>query len=125
MNKRLAYALLLIAWPGELSAQEPAAVRKIVLPSLDPQVRARLVALERRLNPVHSPNLAATLIGQLAGSPLPALTPLLADEHNRETWEQMPEDYYRLTIESGDALIALTDAPAGTAWSSGQVRRLC
>src|SRR5947209_7966029 len=87
--------VLLLADAPALPAQEPAAVRKIVLPSLDAQVAARLTALDRRLNPVHSPSLAAGLTARLAplGGMLDAFTPVLADEHNREIWEQLPVDY--------------------------------
>jgi cellulose synthase operon protein C len=118
--------LLLLVAAGSAHAQEPTTVSKIVLPSLDSQVAARMVALDRRLNPVHSPQLAAALVGQSL-SPLDALTPLFADERNRESWELMPDDYHRMSQESGDALVSLpTMAPEfGVAWSSGQVRMLC
>ena len=124
-NFRYASCLLFfVAMP--LYAQEPVAVRKIVLPSLDAQVAARMMALDRRLNPVHSPGLAAALVAQ-AISPLDAFTPIIADVHNQEIWEQLPEEYLRMTQESGDALVTLGTRPphVGVGWSSGQVRRLC
>ena len=114
---------LLLAMPGlALAQEEPAAVRKIVLPSLDSQVQARVVALDARLNPVHAPKLAASLIGQAPA--LSAFAAILTDPRNNEIWEQLPEEYNRMTLESGDALIALPRT-AGVAWSSGQLRRLC
>jgi outer membrane protein assembly factor BamB/tetratricopeptide (TPR) repeat protein len=130
--KTLHLSLCLFAWvaaPALLGAQEPAAVRKVVLPSLDSQVAARLIALDRRRNPVHSPRLAASVVAQLVAptSPLDAFTPILADPRNQEIWEQLPEEYYRMTQESGDTLVTLPEAaPAlGVGLSSGQVRRLC
>jgi outer membrane protein assembly factor BamB len=122
-------ALLVVASPSMLHAQESAAVRKIVLPSLDSQVAARLIALDRRLNPVHTPNLASALVAQLGApaSPLDVFVPLLVDRRNQEIWDQLPEEYSRMTQESGEALVTLPEtAPQlGVAWSSGQVRRLC
>src|SRR6478752_5667237 len=109
--------------PSFLIAQEPAAVR---LPDLDSQVRARLAALDARLNPVHSTNLAGTLIADLTApwSPYQAFTPLLADRRNNDFWEQLPDDYYRMMIESGDALVTMQEsAPSGGGWTSEQVRR--
>src|SRR6516162_7065545 len=118
-----------LAVPAVLGAQEPAAVRKTVLPSLDSQVAARLVALDRRRNPAHSPNLAASLVAQMisAAGPLDVFTPMLADPRNQEIWEQLPEEYYRMMQESGDTLVTLPEASPslGVGWSSGQVRRLC
>src|ERR1043165_5260076 len=114
--------------PPNLFAQEPEPVRKIVLPSLDSQVRARLVALDKRLNPIHSPTLASAIIGQFLWpvSPLTAATPVLADPRNTDIWEQLPEEYYRLMLESGDTLVTVPDVPdVGVGWSSSQVRRLC
>lgn len=125
----LMLALLLAAGPTAARAQGPPAVRKTILPSLDSQVAARLIALDRRLNPTHTPNLAAGLAAQLAvsGTPLDVFTPLFADQHNQDVWEQLPEEYYRMTQESGDALVTLTESPPhlGVGWSSGQVRRIC
>ena len=124
----VAIAMLLTAASVSF-AQEPATVRKVLLPSLDPQAAARLRALDRRLTPVASPDLAAGLAGQLAmpGSGLDAFTPLLADPRHREIWEQLPGDYLRMIQDSGDALVTLPDAAPrlGVAWSSAQVRRLC
>src|SRR5437870_1315920 len=60
----LVIALLIAAGHGTLCAQE--AVRKIVLPSLDSQVAARLIALEKRLNPIQAPERAASLVAGLA-----------------------------------------------------------
>src|SRR5713226_352355 len=115
--------------PAVLGAQESAAVRQTVLPSLDSQVAARLIALDRRRNPAHSPNLAASLVAQMnsPAAPLDAFTPMLADPRNQEIWEQLPEEYYRMMQESGDALVTLPEASPslGVGWSSGQVRRLC
>jgi outer membrane protein assembly factor BamB len=118
-----------LAAPAMLGAQEPAAVRKTVLPSLDSQVAARLIALDRRSNPAHSPNLTASLVAQMISpaAPLDVFTPMLADPRNREIWEQLPEEYYRMSQESGDTLVTLPEASPGlgVGWSSGQVRRLC
>ena len=104
-------------------------MRKIVVPSVDSQVRARLAALDARLNSVHTPNLAVALVAHLGASDLPfaALMPILADARNNEVWEQLPEEYYRLMLESGDALVTLmeTAPPTGSAWTSAQVRQLC
>ena len=120
---------LLVTAAASAHAQEPAAVRKIGLPSLDSQVAARLIALDRRLNPTHSPNLAASLVAQLVSTaaPLNGFSPLLADARNREIWEQMPDEYHRMIQQSGDALVSLPEAAPefGVGWSSGQVRRLC
>src|SRR5207253_8221101 len=46
---------------------------------------------------------------------------------NQDVWEQLPDEYYRMTQESGDALVTLTEPMPylGVGWSSGQVRRLC
>lgn len=126
MMKTFLRSLCLLLLPAPLSAQEPAAVRKVVLPNADAQVRARLLALDARRNPVHTPNLAAALTAQLAATPLTAFAPILADNRNNDLWEQLPDDYYRLTQESGDALVNLEEAaPAGSGWTSVQVRRLC
>lgn len=123
--KTLLRALCLLLCPGFVGAQEPAAVRKIVLPNLDSQVRARLVALDARLNPVHTPHLAASLIGNLT-TPWTAFAPILADARNNDVWEQLAEEYYRMMLESGDALVTIQEtAPPGSAWTSAQVRRLC
>jgi outer membrane protein assembly factor BamB len=120
--------VLFLAVPA-LSRAQDAAVRKIVLPSLDSQVAARLVALDRRLNPVHSPELAASVMARLAlpGIALPAFTPILSDARNSEVWERLPLDYIRMIQESGDALVTLPSAGPrlGVAASSEQVRRLC
>src|SRR5687768_1683889 len=51
--------LALTAGTARHSAQEPEAIRKVVLPSLDSQVAARLIALDSRLNVVHSPGTAS------------------------------------------------------------------
>lgn len=111
------------------SAQEPASIRKIVLPGLDSQVAARLIALDSRLNAVHSPSLAAALPARLGGidGPFAAFAPILADKRNNDVWEQLVDEYHRMTFESGDALVSLRESPPalGVAWSSGQVRRLC
>jgi outer membrane protein assembly factor BamB len=126
--RQVILGLLFVAIPGPQRAQEPEAVRKIALPSLDTQVRAELAALDGRLNPVPTPHLAATLIGQLApGAPaVAAFGPILADPRTNEIWEQLAEAYYRMALDSGDALVALPeDMNRGPAWSSGQVRRLC
>jgi outer membrane protein assembly factor BamB len=98
-----------------------------VLPSLDSQMRARLIAFDRRLNPVNSPNLAANLAGQLSMPSLGAFAPLLGDERNNNIWEQMVDDYARMMADSGDSLIAHSDVePAqGVAWSCRQLRLLC
>lgn len=122
----LPLALLLAAVPT-VHAQEPPTVRRTVLPGLDSQVAARLIALDRRLNPAGAPDLAASLVAQLAPAPLNVFTPLLADSRNVEVWDQLPEEYYRITQESGDALATLAESPPhlGVGWSSGQVRRLC
>ena len=79
--KQLVATLGLLLPTAILHAQEPAALRKVALPDLDLQVRARLLALDARLNPVHSPNLAAAFTGNLASpwSPFAALAPILAD----------------------------------------------
>lgn len=126
---RLLCVFVSLAASAVLGAQEPAAVRKTVLPSLDSQVAARLIALDRRCNPVHSPNLAASLVAQLISpaAPLDVFAPMLADRRNQEIWEQLPEEYYRMTQESGDMLVTLPEAAPslGVGWSSGQVRRLC
>ncbi|MBI3821700.1 MAG: PQQ-binding-like beta-propeller repeat protein [Planctomycetes bacterium] len=118
-------ALVLIAAPAR--AQEPAAVQRIVLPNLDSQVAARLIALDRRLNPMHSDTLAVSTVGQIAALPLNAFTPILTDARNQEIWEQMPDEYARLMQESGDALVTLPGAAPvrGVGWASEQVRRLC
>src|SRR5437870_4252206 len=105
----LSLALLLPASPLALHAQEPAVVRRTVLPSLDSQVAARLIALDRRLNPIQGPDLAAGLMAQLNQSPLNVFTPLLADARNQEVWDQLPEELYRITQESGDALATLAE----------------
>ncbi len=125
LTSRCCLALALLTSPA--FSQEPAAVRKTVLPSLDSQVAARIVALDARLNPVHSPSLAVGLLGQLASPDLANLAPILADERNNAVWEQLAEDYHRTTVESGDALVTLSETPprARVAWHSGQVRRLC
>lgn len=126
--KFLLYVCGILLVPSVLLAQESAPVRKIVLPLLDSQVRARLVALDARLNPVHTPTLAATFAGSLSmpGGAWSGLAPILADKRNNDIWEQMPEDYYRMMLESGDALVTVQDwAPPGGAWTSTQVRRLC
>jgi cellulose synthase operon protein C len=116
--------LLFIAVP--LRGQEPAAVRRVALPNLDSQVAAKLAVLDDRLNTVHSPNLAASLLANLVSpSPLSAFTPVLADRRNLEAWEQLPDEYYRVTQESGEALVSVSDRAHGSAWSSTQVRRLC
>src|ERR1051325_250055 len=121
----LALACLAVAAPA--FAQEPAAIRRVVLPSLDSQAAARLVALDARLNPVHSPRMAVGLLGQLARPSVGGLAPILADARNNAIWEQLVEDYHRAMIESGDALVTLSETPPrfGVAWHSGQVRRLC
>ncbi len=116
--------LLLLAAP--LHAQEPAAVRKVAFPNLDSQVAAKIAALDARLNPVHAPELAASLLANLAApSPLGAFTPMLADKRNNETWAQLPDEYYRVTQESGEALVPASEKAFGSGWSSAQVRRLC
>lgn len=121
--------VVLLAAGATTTAQEPAAVRKVVLPALDSQAAARLAALDRRLNPVHAPHLAAALTGRLAspGISLSALAPILSDPRNLDIWEQLPDEYYRMMQESGDALVSVPGAGgrAGVAWSSGQLRRLC
>src|SRR6185369_14074521 len=62
--------LAVLSAVAPLHAQEPAAVRKIALPNLDSQVAAKLAALDLTLNPVHSPELAARMIADIAaGSP--------------------------------------------------------
>lgn len=129
-SMRSCFTLVLALAVGAVAcAQEPAAVRRIVLPSLDSQVAARMSALDRRLNPVHAPNLAAALAAQLAspGGPFDSLPPILADARNQEIWSQLPDEYYRMMQESGDALVSLpgTASPVGVAWPSAQVRRLC
>ncbi len=120
---------LLFATAALVHAQEPAGIRKVVLPSLDSQVAARIGALDRRLNPVHTPNLVAALTAQLALPALPfgTFSPILADARNRDIWEQLPDEYYRTMQASGDTLVTLPGLakPAGIAWSSAQVRRLC
>ncbi len=118
----------LIALLNVASAQEPDLIRKIVVPSLDPQVGARFEAFERRLNPISSPELVASTIGQvIGGMPFNALSLMIADPRNNEAWEQAPDQFVGLIHESGGALITWpTSAPRfGQAWSSGQVRRLC
>src|SRR5205823_1132584 len=42
-------------------------------------------------------------------------------------WEQLPDDYYRMTLESAEALVTLAETtPSGiSGWTSAQVRRLC
>src|SRR5438045_439184 len=82
---------LLFLAVGPVHAQEPTAISKVVLPSLDSQVAARMIALDRRLNSAHSPQLAASLVGQIL-SPFDAFTPLFADARNRESWELMPDE---------------------------------
>lgn len=124
--KKAFSALLLLVLAGPLSAQEPAAVRKVALPNLDSQVAAKIAALDDRLNPVHAPDLATSLLANLAApAPLNAFSPLLADRRNLEAWEQLPDDYYRVAQESGEALVPTTDRVFGSGWSSTQVRRLC
>jgi outer membrane protein assembly factor BamB len=117
--------LLLLLLTAPLHAQEPAAVRKVGLPNLDAQVAAKLAALDARLDPVHAPNLAASLLANVAPSPLGAFTPLLADRHNNEAWEQLPDDYYRVMQESGEALVPTAEKALGSGWTCAQVRRLC
>lgn len=119
--------LVMLVAAATARAQEPAAVRRCLLPSHDSQVAARLMALDRRLNVAHTDTLVASLIGELAAAPLNAFTPILADPHNNEIWEELPDDFARLMQESGDALVTLPDGalPRGVGWSSGQVRRLC
>src|ERR1035438_2129327 len=96
MTKIILRSLCVFLCPALLSAQEPVAVRKVVLPNADAQGRARLIALDARLNPVHAPNLAAALTVQIAAAPLTAFGPILADKRNHDFWEQLPEDYYRM-----------------------------
>lgn len=107
--------------------QEPAVIRKVVLPAYDSQLRARLAALDGRLNPVHSAQLASTVVGQLANSsPYLAFPPVLGDRKNNDIWEQLADDYYRMMSDSGDALVTTQEsAPQGVCWTSEQVRRLC
>ncbi len=125
MKNPLHPSLLLVLLAMPLRGQEPAAVRKIVLPNLDSQVAAKLAVLDDRLNPVHSPNQAASLLANLASpASLIAFTPVVADRRNLEAWEQLPNEYYRVTQESGEALVPLSDRPHGSGWSSIQVRRL-
>ncbi len=121
-------AFALIASLNFASAQEPDSIRKIVVPSLDPQVAARFEVFEQRLNPVHSPGLAVGTIGKvIVGGHLQSLSAIVADAQNQEVWEQSPDQFVGLVHESGGALITWpTNAPRfGQAWSSAQVRRLC
>lgn len=117
--------ILVLAMPALLHAQEPASVRRSTLPNLDTQVAARLLALDRRLTLISGPDVAAGLIGQ--PSPLNIFTPLLADARNTDVWDQLPEEYYRVMQDSGDALATTVDSPPhlGVGWASLQVRRLC
>ena len=120
------HALGLILLAASASAQEPAAVRRVVLPNLDSQVAAKLAAIDSRLELVHSPGRAASLLADLAPpSRYGAFVPLLADRRNVDNWEQLPDDYYRVMQESGDALVSASDRAIGSGWSSVQVRRLC
>jgi outer membrane protein assembly factor BamB len=127
--KRRWFALaLLLAAASRLSAQEPPAVRKVVLPSLDSQVGARMTALAARHNPVRTPTQAAAMIGHLAAgsAPTAAFAPMLGDRRSHDVWEQLTDDYHRMTNESGDTLVNLSDAAGlGVGWTSAQVRRLC
>src|SRR5436190_1727961 len=113
---------LCVCATGSACAQEFG--RKVVLPALDSQVAARLLALEKRLDPTNSPERIAGLIGDLGARPLHGFAPILGDSRNLEIWEQMAEEYYRMTQDSGDALVTIAD-PKGVATASEQVRRLC
>jgi len=75
---RFLWVFVYLAVPAVLGAQESAAARKTVLPSLDSQVAARLIALDRRRNPAHAPNLAASLVAQMISptAPLDVFTPM-------------------------------------------------
>jgi outer membrane protein assembly factor BamB len=125
--QRIFLTILISAAAGTVDAQESPEVRKIVLPSLDSQVRARLIALDRRLVLVNSPALAASLVGHALAPvpPLPAFTPILADARNLEAWEQLPEEYYRLMQEAGEALVGQPGVDPAGAVSSTQARRFC
>ena len=109
--RQVLLGLLFVSLSGLPRAQEPEAVRRITLPSLDTQVQAELAALDRRRRPVQSPTLAALVVGQLA-PPQPAIAafgPILADPRNNEIWEQLAEAYYKMALDSGDALVALPE----------------
>ena len=124
---RRGLALLLLSVASHGAAQEPASVRNVLLPALDAQVAARIIALDARLNPVHSPPLAAGLLGRLAWPDSGSLAPLLSDPRNNAVWAQLADDYAQMALDSGDLLASLTETPTpGTvAWPSMQVRRLC
>jgi hypothetical protein len=58
------------------------------------------------------------------GSPISPFVPVLTDPRNTDIWEQLPDEYQRLMLESGEALIAQPNPPAlGGRWC-GQARRL-
>jgi hypothetical protein len=67
--------LALLAAAASAPAQEPPAVRRIVLPTFDSQVAARLIALERRLNPVKEPEATAALAPMSSFAARPAIRP--------------------------------------------------
>lgn len=117
-----ALVLLLVA---ERACAQDAAVRKIALPNLDPQVAAKLALLDARLQIVHEPGQAAIIVGNLCGpAPFAAVLPVLGDARNNEAWEQLPDEYYRVMQESGEALVAFGRAH-GAGQCAVQVRRYC
>src|ERR1043166_9391078 len=120
--RSLLLALVIVVVPTRLFAQD--IPRKATLPSLDTQGAARLIALEKKLDPTHSLERVIGLIGDAAASPLHPFATILTDSHNLETWDQLGQEYYRLTQGSGDALISVTSAN-GAGVHSEQVRRLC
>jgi outer membrane protein assembly factor BamB len=127
---RLIWLALTIALPipNLAFAQEPHSIKRIVLPTLDSQMRARIVALDRRLNPVQAPEGVAALIGQLTAPSqcLGGFAAIVGDSRNNEIWEQLADEYYRMALESGGTLIAHSEVgPAkGVAWTCSQLRRL-
>jgi cellulose synthase operon protein C len=131
LRRFLCGVALSVVGPSWAACQDYAGPNRILLPSESTQVRNRLRAIDRLLEPAISPSAAAVSIGRLGllVSPMEAsltLAPALA-ERAADVWKRAEEAYSDLQNDAGDMLVPLGPTPGGlnSAATSLQVRRLC
>jgi outer membrane protein assembly factor BamB len=119
-----------LAAPAVAMSQDNGTFTRVHVPSETIQVRNRLHAIDRLLEPIVSARAAGSWLGRLALAPGPSEMPLtlgpLIGDRSEAVWEQAEEAYYRLMSDSGSALVSVPDSTGlRSARTSLQVRRVC
>jgi outer membrane protein assembly factor BamB len=114
--------VLALAPSSSLSAQ-PA---RVIFPTESPQLRNRLLSLDRKSAPLQTPEAVADTLVRAYPASLNIVAGLLARAQSADTWEGLVDGYYRLARDADDALVALpASQPIWTGVrGSSQLRRL-